>query len=251
MHFILRSDVTLPSHRIREEANQVITPYFYSGALKEHLYIVTDQDLTLLNIYAHRDFYRQEGGSLARGISLIEECCGINAFMQSKKVNRIIVVERGGHHIEPFHLMWSAAGPIRDLNRKIVGYLGLFLPQGKESASAIGLLKALIEMIEIKESERENRSGEGREENDRKGPASSLLDLIGEAAGDRKRVLRSFTRREMEILPFLLKRWTNQEIARELHLSLSTVRKHRQNIFQKVDVHSIQELLSAFGLEED
>ncbi|CCQ94781.1 hypothetical protein CULT_2010001 [[Clostridium] ultunense Esp] len=45
----------------------------------------------------------------------------------------------------------------------------------------------------------------------------------------------------------MLQRWTNQEIAEELQLSVAAVRKHRQNVYQKTRVRSIQELLAAFA----
>lgn len=44
------------------------------------------------------------------------------------------------------------------------------------------------------------------------------------------------SRREMEILELLAKGCSNQEIAGRLFISLSTVKTHNQNIFEKLDV---------------
>jgi len=44
------------------------------------------------------------------------------------------------------------------------------------------------------------------------------------------------SKRELEILGLLAKGHSNQEIARELLVSLSTVKAHLQNLFEKLDV---------------
>ena len=44
------------------------------------------------------------------------------------------------------------------------------------------------------------------------------------------------TRREKEILQFIVDEFTNQEIADKLYLSLRTVENHRNNLLQKLDV---------------
>jgi DNA-binding CsgD family transcriptional regulator len=44
------------------------------------------------------------------------------------------------------------------------------------------------------------------------------------------------SKREMEILALLAKGHSNQEIAAKLFVSLSTVKTHNQNIFEKLDV---------------
>jgi DNA-binding CsgD family transcriptional regulator len=44
------------------------------------------------------------------------------------------------------------------------------------------------------------------------------------------------SRREMEILSLLAQGYSNQEIAAKLFVSLSTVKTHNQNLFEKLDV---------------
>ncbi len=46
----------------------------------------------------------------------------------------------------------------------------------------------------------------------------------------------SLSKREMEILNLMAKGLSNEEIAEKLFISLSTVKSHNQNIFQKLDV---------------
>lgn len=232
-----------------EKAARVITPFYYSGALREHLYILTDRELTILNIYADQDFLTQcTLIGMERGISLTEESCGTNAFSLAKMANHMIVLGGSDHYAELFHDWWSVAGPIRDLRRRIAGYLGLILPHGMKSESAIGLLKTLIDAMEIRRVEGVFPSPDTMiDDIHRKEFAPSLMDQLGDVEEEHKRLLSLLTKREQEILSFLLQRWTNQEIAEELQLSVSTIRKHRQNIYQKTGVCSIQELLTTFA----
>jgi two-component system, NarL family, response regulator NreC len=49
--------------------------------------------------------------------------------------------------------------------------------------------------------------------------------------------------REKEILQLLVAGKTNRDIAENLHISVSTVETHRTNIFTKLDVHNLPELM--------
>ena len=57
----------------------------------------------------------------------------------------------------------------------------------------------------------------------------------------------NLTQRELEIIPLVLNGNSNQLIADELHISLSTVKRHVHNIFQKVDVTNRFELAQKIG----
>jgi len=49
--------------------------------------------------------------------------------------------------------------------------------------------------------------------------------------------------REKEILHILAAGKSNREIADLLHISISTVETHRNNIFQKLNLHNLAELI--------
>jgi DNA-binding NarL/FixJ family response regulator len=51
------------------------------------------------------------------------------------------------------------------------------------------------------------------------------------------------SKREMEILSWIVKGKTNKEIANELHLSIFTVETHRKHLHQKLEVSSVTELV--------
>lgn len=53
----------------------------------------------------------------------------------------------------------------------------------------------------------------------------------------------SLTKREKQIVQLVLTGKTSQTIAQELGLSIKTVETHRKNIYQKLDLHSVPELL--------
>jgi len=51
------------------------------------------------------------------------------------------------------------------------------------------------------------------------------------------------TRREQQVMGFLLRGYSNAAIADELNISAATVNNHRANLMRKLDVHSITELM--------
>ena len=61
---------------------------------------------------------------------------------------------------------------------------------------------------------------------------------------DNQMLIQQFglTQREAEIIPLILDGKSNQEIANELHISLSTVKRHIYHIFQKFNVSNRFEL---------
>lgn len=52
----------------------------------------------------------------------------------------------------------------------------------------------------------------------------------------------SLTMREQEVLGFMLQRYTNSEIGRELFVSIPTVKTHVSNVLQKLGIESRKEL---------
>jgi LuxR family maltose regulon positive regulatory protein len=52
------------------------------------------------------------------------------------------------------------------------------------------------------------------------------------------------TRREAEVLALLAERWSNQDIAERLVLSINTVRKHTSTIYDKFGVNSRREAVA-------
>ena len=54
----------------------------------------------------------------------------------------------------------------------------------------------------------------------------------------------SLTRREKEVLKFLIKGYTNKQISDKIHVSHHTIRTHRNRIWKKLDVTQVAECLS-------
>ncbi|NWF82065.1 MAG: hypothetical protein HXY37_18775 [Chloroflexi bacterium] len=61
----------------------------------------------------------------------------------------------------------------------------------------------------------------------------------------RPRIPDVLTRREYEILTLLAERWSNQEIAERLVVTVNTVRKHTSTIYDKLGVNSRREAVAA------
>jgi DNA-binding NarL/FixJ family response regulator len=81
-------------------------------------------------------------------------------------------------------------------------------------------------------------------------PAAQLARLLARAhemsrnEADRRRLVESLTRREMEVLALMADGLDNRAIARELGIGFTTVRGHVQNILEKLDAHSKLEALA-------
>jgi two-component system response regulator NreC len=74
--------------------------------------------------------------------------------------------------------------------------------------------------------------------------ASTLLaELAGHKTGPGCAPLASLTDRETEIFQFIGRARSNQEIARELHISAKTVETHRLNLMGKLKIRTRTELL--------
>ncbi|MFK7914309.1 MAG: LuxR C-terminal-related transcriptional regulator [Pseudomonadales bacterium] len=69
--------------------------------------------------------------------------------------------------------------------------------------------------------------------------ASSLLALI-----EQGQQTQTLTDRERQTLNMILSGKSNKEIARVLSISVKTVEKHRTSLMQKLDVHSVAELMA-------
>jgi DNA-binding NarL/FixJ family response regulator len=59
----------------------------------------------------------------------------------------------------------------------------------------------------------------------------------------------SLTNKEKEIIRLIIKGWTTDKIAEELHLSPNTVHSHLKKVFLKLDVHT-RHALVAKALQE-
>ena len=84
-------------------------------------------------------------------------------------------------------------------------------------------------------------------------PEISEKVIVGYLEG--KKTLKSLTswetltQREREILKLIAEGYKNKEIAEDLCISVKTVEKHRANLMEKLDLHSIQ-ALTTFAIEK-
>jgi len=70
-----------------------------------------------------------------------------------------------------------------------------------------------------------------------------VKDFLIQSAGKHKRQLDGLTDRETEVLEHLADGASNPEIADTLHISPKTVSRHRENIMNKLNLHSRTELV--------
>lgn len=61
--------------------------------------------------------------------------------------------------------------------------------------------------------------------------------------------LNELTKREKEVVDLISKGLSNAKIAKELFISINTVKYHTKNIFQKLEVESRIEIISRLKLK--
>lgn len=74
------------------------------------------------------------------------------------------------------------------------------------------------------------------------GDHTGSYDFFLESEGDDISKISQLTKRELEIVDFLCKGFSNGKIASLLYISKSTVDNHRCSIMKKLDVHNVVEL---------
>ena len=72
--------------------------------------------------------------------------------------------------------------------------------------------------------------------------ASALVDRVRSDESTLGSALERLTSREREVFQLIAVGKANKEVASMLHVSLSTVKKHRENLQRKLDCHSAAEL---------
>jgi len=76
-----------------------------------------------------------------------------------------------------------------------------------------------------------------------------MKDVLGQAETNAEQAVPELTPREREVLTYIAEGFTNREIAEALVISVKTVDRHRENIMQKLNLHSRVELVK-FAIEK-
>ena len=76
-----------------------------------------------------------------------------------------------------------------------------------------------------------------------------MKDVLGQAETNAEQAVPELTPREREVLTYIAEGFTNREIAEALVISIKTVDRHRENIMQKLNLHSRVELVK-FAIEK-
>ena len=76
-----------------------------------------------------------------------------------------------------------------------------------------------------------------------------MKDVLGQAEINAEQAVPELTPREREVLTYIAEGFTNREIAEALVISVKTVDRHRENIMQKLNLHSRVELVK-FAIEK-
>jgi DNA-binding NarL/FixJ family response regulator len=66
-----------------------------------------------------------------------------------------------------------------------------------------------------------------------------------------RRTFDQLTEREREVLDFIGRGRSTAEIASQMQIAVSTVRKHRENMMRKLDLHTTAEIILYVVLHKD
>ncbi|MEW6181520.1 MAG: LuxR C-terminal-related transcriptional regulator [Chloroflexota bacterium] len=214
-------------------AEEVITLHHYTGLQKGHIYILCDPELAALKIFAVPEVLLAAAETGVRsGTVFTEASCGTNALALTREHNRLVAIRGEQHYCKLFKDWWCVAGPIKDPEGRILGYLGVSMHAKKELGLTVALLQTLVNSIE---REFLLLDCYQTKSNNNLPPAPPRIPL---------KIERELTRREQEVLTLLCYRLTNREIAERLHLSPSTIETYCKRIYQKLAVKGRVGLLS-------
>lgn len=206
-------------------AEEVITLHHYTGPQKGHIYILCDPELAALKIFAVPEVLLAAAETGVRsGTVFTEASCGTNALALAREHKRLIAVRGEQHYCQLFKDWWCVAGPVKDPNGNILGYLDISLHAEKELGLAIVYLQTLAARVEDK------LIVAGIHALQKRGDITALPYLPP------AEVVKELTAREREVLRLLLCGLSSKEIAAQLYLSISTVEYYRKQIYRKFGV---------------
>ncbi|WP_211321997.1 helix-turn-helix domain-containing protein [Brockia lithotrophica] len=159
---------------------------------------------------------------------LDEASYGLTAFVLAKRSGRIRAVAGAVHTCPQFKGMWTVAVPF---GKEPLGYVGLFLSTDRDLH---GYALWLIEVTEQIGRELWVRGGEAERR------TLSESGEEGETAGFLENTL---TEREREVLDLMLEGLSDEAIGQKLYISVWTVRTHRKNMYRKLGVSTLRELV--------
>ncbi|MCS5695729.1 LuxR family transcriptional regulator [Desulfofundulus thermocisternus] len=214
-------------------AEGVITPVCRTGPQREYIYILCNPDLVALRIFAAPEVLAVAGkAGVKPGAVFTEESCGTNALALAREHQRLVAIRGEQHYCRLFKNWWCVAGPVKDPNGEISGYLDISMHAEKELGLAAALLQTLVALIE-----RELLLVERSQRQQTDSIALAPLRIPPEVAA-------KLTAREREVLKLILEWLDDVEIAKRLYLSIGTAKTHRRNIYQKLGVSNLRELLA-------
>ncbi|MBT9283393.1 MAG: helix-turn-helix transcriptional regulator [Hydrogenibacillus schlegelii] len=165
---------------------------------------------------------------LKPGDALDEASYGLNAFVLAKRSRRLRAVPGLVHTCPQFRQRRTVAVPF---GSEPLGVTGLVFSAHRDPYGYAGWLIEVVEQIE-----RELQAGGGEAE---RGTLSES-EKEGERAGFLEKTL---TVREREVLDLVLEGLSDEAIAQKLHISVWTVRTHRKNMYRKLGVSTLRDLM--------
>lgn len=156
---------------------------------------------------------KKEG--ITKGFSFTEKSSGTNAVFLAGKLKKPVHILPGHHFCKPLNGWYSIANPIMK-NDKIYGYINVIHKKLIKN-EIICLSNLLVDNIQLK--------------------------IYNRPSGDSKLNNKELTEKQNIILKKIAKGLTDKALARELHLSKSTIQYHKKKLFLIFKAHSKVEMI--------
>ncbi|ABR47272.1 regulatory protein, LuxR [Alkaliphilus metalliredigens QYMF] len=187
---------------------------------EEYAFFLVDQQGILLATERSGQIGREkEMLQIKPGISFVEESYGTNAISMAIQLEKPVHMRPEEHYSEHLKGLYCFAIPL-NVDDEIIGYLDVSTINQKITEEMITITELLPYKI-IEEYKKQIKN-------------------IEKAF---KRESSKLTTKQLQILQLMIKSYTEDEIGKELHVSINTVKYHKKSIFSKLNVRSSREAI--------
>ncbi|GAB6100219.1 hypothetical protein JCM16358_20980 [Halanaerocella petrolearia] len=229
----LPTDITKPKIRLaksrlkdRLKENKLLISAFDDNIKKvakfiddDYLFLLTDFNGILLKVVTGKNIQQLVANSINKGVSFSEESSGTNAISLAMDLKEQIYLAPEHHYCDFLQDWYCFALPLY-LNRDIIGYLDVSTIRFELKKELMGIALLLRDNI-IKDLESHKKVVSLQQENSK----------------------RKVANKQIKVLKFLAQGLTEQEVARKISCSISTIKYHKKKIFDYLDACCTREAI--------
>jgi len=200
---------------------------FWTEEFNNSVLVITNKKMEAIYLHFFKDFKKNDLFELKRNFS--EYAIGYNVISLSKDKKSIAIITAENNNNEKIQDMSSISCPIQKENGEIIGYVAFFTYQSNINCGLVSFVEIISKLLF--EHLKYYRILEGLNIN------------INQ---DSENIYDKITNKELEIMRLITFGKADKEIAQDLNISLSTVRKYIGNIFDKLNIESRSQIVSNY-----